>query len=320
MEPRRLVKAGASSHTIALPKAWLDRHKLGKGDTVYVDERNETLVITPALVPLRAATSAITISVDGKELATLQREVTAAYLNNYGTITLQGKGVAALARELRQLLHGFVAIEITEQTGTRLVAKDFLNLAEVDIDATLRRMDMMVRSMLEDGIGEEVIENAHLRDEDINRLFFLLYRVLRRTLDDPLLRERLKLGRGKLLSTWAMIHYLEQLGDASTRILHLLPAIKGKQRELALELARDVQTYYLDVIKAYHTHDASLANKAATERAIIAERHAQLLKANAVPESVELALQLSSMTSLVADIARVVIDENPSDGTSVADR
>ena len=40
-------------------------------------------------------------------------------------------------------------------------------------------MDMMLRSLIKDATDENAnIESALLRDQDINRLFFLLYRLL----------------------------------------------------------------------------------------------------------------------------------------------
>ena len=41
LEIRRLVKSGAASHTISLPKNWLDKNKLNKGDILYINEKSD---------------------------------------------------------------------------------------------------------------------------------------------------------------------------------------------------------------------------------------------------------------------------------------
>ncbi len=308
---RKLVKAGASSHTIALPKEWVDRNGLRRGDTVVVEERSPTeLLITPRSQPSRPSTKEITINVDGKTPGTIQRLVTAAYLNNAGSIVLAGKTMSKMAKQLRDMLHSFVAVEITEQTSTRLVAKDLLNIEEVAVDKTIRRMDMMCRSILDDGIsGTATAESVDLRDEDINRLFFLLYRLLRRSIEDHALAQRLEIRGGALLSTWAMAQHLEAFGDAAARVAQLMSSLKGKSKTAATTLAGEVKAHYLQAMKSYYEKDSELADKVASGRMALAEKQNVMLRTERESSSIEIALQLGTMVSLATDIARLVIDD-----------
>jgi phosphate uptake regulator len=294
MESRKLVKAGESSHTIALPKQWLDKHGLQKGDDVIVEEEGPALILTPT--PRRRQVREITICSDNKSLGTLQRELTAAYLNNCSTVTITGKNIAHT--EVRKMLHHFVALEVTEQTGTRIVAKDFLNVEELAIDKTLRRMDMMIRSMLEDAAEGK---NADvMRDEDINRLYFLLARILRRSIEEPALAQKLGLRGTAILNTWAVMNQLEQLGDAAQRVLELTAHGRSKKIISCIKL---VHEHYLNAMKAYHDKNAGIADKVAEKRLAISKQLAEL--------EGELAFQLNTMTSLCTDIARAVIDDAP---------
>ena len=44
---RKLVKSGISSFTLALPKNWIEKHELKKGDLLYVEEYiDDTLIIS----------------------------------------------------------------------------------------------------------------------------------------------------------------------------------------------------------------------------------------------------------------------------------
>ena len=48
MHIRRLVKAGHASHTVSLPKSWLKKNNLSRGDTIYITEKSDKeLAVSP---------------------------------------------------------------------------------------------------------------------------------------------------------------------------------------------------------------------------------------------------------------------------------
>src|SRR3989344_1272746 len=124
---RRLVKAGQASHTISLPKEWLDKHNLKKGDLVYLFEKSDKeLMITPENKPEeQLPAKEIIIPVDNKEFSTIQREITSAYINNYNTITLSGDQLTEKAKDIRKMLHDFVALEVADHTAKSIVVRNF---------------------------------------------------------------------------------------------------------------------------------------------------------------------------------------------------
>ena len=42
MHARKLVKAGSASHTVSLPKSWLEKNMLKKGDTIFIIEKSDS--------------------------------------------------------------------------------------------------------------------------------------------------------------------------------------------------------------------------------------------------------------------------------------
>ena len=46
MQIRKLVKSGAASHTISLPIDWVNKNKLNKGDLLYIQEKNNELIVS----------------------------------------------------------------------------------------------------------------------------------------------------------------------------------------------------------------------------------------------------------------------------------
>ena len=314
MYARRLVKAGQASHTISLPKDWLEKNKLKKGDMIYINEHSENgLMLSPEKREMAETPKEITIPIANKDLGSIQRELTSAYLNNYNTIILTGDN-PSLLKEVRDLIHNFIALEISDQSSTRIVAKDLLNLQEISIPKTIRRMDMILRSLIKDAqamqVGSKVHESVAFRDEDINRLYFMLFRLLKKSLGNPDVAQKFELSNAKILSTWNLIMNLEILGDSMTQICELKESISSKIDEAALaKLHEEVELNFKDVMKAYYTGDRPLANHVAGKWQAFAESADKFFKDNKTPEVALLKENFKGVFSVISTVARIVMDE-----------
>lgn len=304
---RRLVKAGQASHTISLPKSWLEKNELKRGDTLYVKERSpKELVITPQLnSEPEQEKQTITISIDGKPNDTLQREITAAYVNNYSTIELLGEEIQERQKEIRRMLHDFVALEIVEQGPKKIIAKDFLNLKEISVEATIKRADMIVRTMLQDTIttlkGKSLAQSIKYRDYDVNRIYFLLTRMFKHALQNKSFAEHARLNNPTILSHWILLINIENAADSIKQLCDT----KAKPSQL-VSLVAELEQDYADVMKAYHTKNKKLADKVAQRRqqrestcTSLASKHSGIISATE---------QCKNLINNINAIARLVID------------
>ena len=302
---RRLVKAGQASHTISLPKDWLDKHKLKKGDLVYLYEKGDKeLTITPeSKADEEVPQKEITIPVDDKELSTIQREVTSAYINNYNTIILNGQSVTRLTKDIRKILHDFVALEVADQTTNSIIAKDLLNLKEISIDKTIRRMDMLVRSMIQDSIAaldnSELAQSVMVRDYEVNRAYFLLMRLLKSSLANRQIADFFQLSNEKVLSYYYLTINLENFADCAKQLAEYLS--KEKKKDKVKSVFQRVEKSYLDAMKSYFTRDKKLADGVALQREDLLKDASELPAGTA-----EL---FKSMVTLTNNVARIVMDE-----------
>jgi phosphate uptake regulator len=308
MHIRKLVKAGQTSHTVSLPKGWLDKNKLGKGDTLYIHElASNELRITPSLTEQPAEEhKAVTISVDGKGIETIQREITAAYVNNANTIDLVGSDIAKHAADVRRMLHDFVALEIAEQTPTRISAKDLLNLHEISVEKSLARMDIIVRTMLQDCIttaeGKDLSESVLLRDYDVNRLYFLLVRLLKSALASPAQASRVGVASAGVLTPWMLVHHLEHVADTIKSLCSECATLGAKQRKDVTLVLQQLKQDYLDAMKAVHEKNKQLADE-------VARRRQERQSAAAALKLAGVTYHCSTFSSILSDIARLVIDK-----------
>lgn len=307
MYTRKLVKAGPSSHTIALPKEWVNTHNLKKGDIVYLTEHpNQQLILSPKEDTQQALPKEKHIDVDDKKQDTIQREITSAYLNNYRLITLTGNSIPEKAQAIRNMIHHFVALEITEQHKTKIIAKDFLDLNEISIDKTIKRIDMMIRTMFDDIPTAQQFE---LRDEDVNRLYFLLVRLLKSALSEPAIAKKLSLTPQEILNFWQITHDLENLADHIKQASDIITTNKHKTQETTM-LYKTLQQTYINAMTATYQKDKSTAEKIAQQRNEINQQINKLSQGKTTPAITTLAEHASAISTHITNIARQVIDDD----------
>jgi phosphate uptake regulator len=305
---RRLVKAGQASHTISLPKNWLEKHGLQKGDLVYLYEKGDKeLLVTPEnKADEEAPKKEITINIDDKELSTIQREITSAYINNYNKIMLTGTQITDKTNDIRKMLHDFVALEVADQTSNSIIAKDLLNLKEISIDKTIRRMDMLVRSMIQDGIGAldkaDLAKSVVVRDYEVNRAYFLLIRLLKSALSDRRIAEFFELSNDKVLSYYYLTINLENFADYAKDLADYLG--KEKKKNAIKDVFKGVEKSYLSAMKAYFTKDKKLADSVALQRLEVLD------SASKLPAG--MAELFKNMITITNNIATIVMDEEHS--------
>src|SRR3989344_7551729 len=112
MESRKLIKFGNSSHVVSLPTSWLKKNNLNKGNTVFLKENGDDLIVSYALKEELREQTAITINSDNQDRECLAREIVSAYLHRFNTINIIGREIPKRAKEISDTIHNLVALEI----------------------------------------------------------------------------------------------------------------------------------------------------------------------------------------------------------------
>lgn len=302
MHVRRIVKAGQSSYTVSLPKDWIDKNKLKKGDAVYINSKSDKELV----ISLEQSSQVLTnnketiINVDKKSIPSIQREITSAYVNGNNAIILSGDELASKAGDVRKLIHDFVALEVTEQTSKRVTAHNLLDLKEVSVDKTLRRIDMIIRSMFQDVpnafSNPALRSNISFMDHDVNRLYFLLFRITKMGLKDHLIVNELNLSYHGLFESWNLCLNLENLSD----IINNVCSFNVKPSSDFKKVVSSLESCYLDAMKAYYNKDKALADVVASRRIDVLKIIDCLSKDFVEP--------LKSALTAITNIARITID------------
>ena len=263
---RKIIKFGKSSFVISLPNAWIKKNKLNKGDTISLAENlNSELILSLKPGDKDDEKTSKLILVDGKDISRVKREIIASYLNNYNTITLKGKDMDKYNSIIRQTVQNLMAMEIIEENYETIVAKDFISLDEVIIEEMIRKIDNITRSMIEDIpqiLNKDISKNIVQRDDQVNRMTFLVIRAMKQTLRHPqLTNKKNRMSLTKIIDLWEVIFHIEKIADFLKRIARNMSRVKQKKDILKdiLVLYGKIKEFYWDTMKAYYNQDDKIA-------------------------------------------------------------
>lgn len=263
MEFRKLIGFGKSSLVISIPKSWTQKHKLVKGDLVYLNEDEENLILSTREKKYEKNPHAIIINTEGKNISYLEAEILSAYLSNYDIIEIKGNDLKEKSSQLKSILQNLAGIELLDQTSTKIIAKDLMDLRELSIETLIRRIDITIRSMFQDLLtgDSKYIESISQRDRDVNRLVFLIKRVIKLAFKDHEISRHLARTNKDLLRDWNMVSLLESIGDEVKRISRFAgdTDMKNKNVKALFNINGILNKLYLDLMKAYHVNDKKFA-------------------------------------------------------------
>lgn len=311
MEYRKLIKFGNSSHVISIPKEWLKRNNMGKGDIVYFEEDDKGDIIISSKNPEeREIKKIVNINIDELSAKEMELEIVASYMKEFNTINITGKEIKKKEKEIREILKRLVAIEVIEQTDKKIVAKDFLNIKEIRLEDLRKRLDIVIKSMLHDsklGNGKSQFESVITRDLDANRFAYLLFRVLRRCIEKPGIKKEVGLTSLEVVNEQTLVLTMERIGDLAKRVSREDSRAKLSNTEIKElnELYDKITENYNNAINAYQKKDYNLSRKVYSENKLIqksCDKSKDKIKSANAFKVLNLIREMSNNISLIGEV------------------
>jgi len=223
MELRRTVQfTGGSSYVVTLPKAWAERMGIRKGSvvTVKLSEDGGLSLYPEGLKPSSQTEVEIKLSDN------ISQQLLGAYLYGYYLIKVTSNTPMGqeTVEEIKRVVRGLAGAEIVDETPTKIEIQIVLDRELVAPERMLRRQYVLVQGMVEDSVKAFIDRNSSLgrivvqRDEEVDRLYFTLVRVIRSALVDPLLTKKLNTTPLTLLDFRVAAKFIEDAGDRAAEI------------------------------------------------------------------------------------------------------
>lgn len=217
---RRLQKIG-SSILISLPSQWVKSNNLKKGSTVPIDVNRDNSI---SIFPSDDATDKqkeVSIPYSSASMDSLVNQVYGAYLLGYDMIRIKSGSQISYddADRVKRAMHKLVGLEIVDEDGSNISAQFLLDANTLDAEKILRRMSSIVAGMHRD--VQEAIKSKESsirrviagRDDEVDRQYFLLVRLIRSAMMDQKLAGKLNLSNIDILDYRIAANLLESAGD-----------------------------------------------------------------------------------------------------------
>ncbi|MEM0216370.1 MAG: PhoU domain-containing protein [Candidatus Bathyarchaeia archaeon] len=266
-EIRKVQQTPGGTFFICIPKGWAERYGLKRGSTVMISETSDgKLLIDPeyGAVPLPR-------SITLKPTLHLSREIIGKYLLGFDIIRVENKHISFEVREeVKRTASRLVGLEIIEENHSKIVLQCLLEPTSFPPDKILRREHSLVASMHQDVLKALIEGDVSLaksiiaRDEEVDRLYFLLIRILRTIIQNPSLSEKLGVCLIDCLDYRLAASLVENIGDECVRIACKVVALNGQKisnniMELLLKFHKLCFSAHENAVRALLTGNVPLA-------------------------------------------------------------
>lgn len=217
---RRLQRIG-SSMLISLPVDWIKTHTLKKGDIVSVETNNDNSISIFPTDTRRETPKEVTILLPGLSTEKLLNQIYGSYLLGYDLIQI--KGISPINYETREqiksVIRKLVGLEIVDEDSFKITVQFLLDSHSMEVSKILKRMSSLIGGMHRDTISSLLKNNDTLgdlirkRDDEVDRQYFLIVRLMRSAMMDRKLASSLNLTNIDLLDYRIAANHLESAGD-----------------------------------------------------------------------------------------------------------
>ena len=218
---------------ISLPSDWVRNNRLNKGNTVFIETNEDNSI---SLFPSEASDSQIkdvTILYSESSVDSLINQIYGAYLLGYSEIRIKGKRQILFEHRehIKLTMRKLVGLEIVDEDNSNIAIQFLLDANTLDAEKILRRMNSIVGGMYRDALDGLRLKSKGIknlifsRDDEVDRQYFLLVRLIRSAMVDQKLARKLNLSNIDILDYRIAANHLESAGDYIGEFASTVPSI-----------------------------------------------------------------------------------------------
>jgi phosphate uptake regulator len=202
---------------------WIKSNNLRKGSIVPVHiNRDNSISIFPSQDDTADKIKELTIPYSSVSMDMLVNQVYGGYLLGYDMITIKASLQISFedADRIKKAMRKLVGLEIVDEDGFHISAQFLLDADTLDAEKILRRMSAIVAGMYRDMLEAlKLKQNSSIRkviigrDDEVDRQYFLLVRLIRSAMMDQKLAAKLNLSNIDILDYRIAANLLESAGD-----------------------------------------------------------------------------------------------------------
>lgn len=266
---RRLQQIG-SSILVSLPSLWIKSNNLKKGSIVPVHiNRDNSISIFPSEDDTADKIKELTIPYPSLSMDVLVNQVYGGYLLGYDMIRIKASSQISFedADRIKKAMRKLVGLEIVDEDGFHISAQFLLDADTLDAEKILRRMSAIVAGMYRDMLEDiRLKQNSSIRkvisgrDDEVDRQYFLLVRLIRSAMMDQKLAGKLNLSNIDILDYRIAANLLESAGDYIVDLANAIDLSRIKAVDEIVEAGVLVEKMHEKSVAAFANKNRSESN------------------------------------------------------------
>ncbi|MDW3653707.1 MAG: phosphate uptake regulator PhoU [Nitrososphaeraceae archaeon] len=222
---RRLQKIG-SSILMSLPAEWIKTLGLKKGDILSIENNDDKSITIFPISNRNSQAKEIAIHLLDLSHEKLINQIYGAYLLGYDIIKIVGRTQIDFENReiIKKAMRNLIGLEIVDEDGLNMTIQFLLDAHSMNISKILKQMSSIVSGMHKDIVNAMKTRDSEIdllvrgRDDEVNRQYFLIVRLIRTAMMDRRLASSLDLSNIDILDYRIAANHLENAGDFISRL------------------------------------------------------------------------------------------------------
>src|SRR6188472_1372424 len=252
----RILQQIGSSILISLPNDWIKKNSLGKGNSLTIETNIDNTVsiynnYEDEQIKIEFEygqennnqqsknDAAELVEIKDKLIKILLNKIFGAYLLGYNRINIHSKNQISFedSETIKKATRKLIGLEIVDENSYNIHLQFLIDAKTLNIEKILSMMNSIITGMfketirsLSEGFGTDLKKKIDSRDDEIDRQYFLLVRVIRTAIMNKKLASNLNLSNIDMLDYRIAANYLENAGDLIAELVCYLSELREKKQ------------------------------------------------------------------------------------------
>ncbi|MGN6821955.1 MAG: PhoU domain-containing protein [Candidatus Nitrosocosmicus sp.] len=253
----RTLQQIGSSILISLPSEWIRKNFLTKGKSINIETNNDNTIsiyssnqideikiefaynINPFALNIKNnnnnSNEGPNIGKSTEDISILLNKIFGAYLLGYNIINIKSKEAISFedSENIKKSIRKLIGLEIVDENNYNINLQFLLDAKTLNIEKILKMMNSIISGMFRETIysigsnfNRDLKKKIASRDDEIDRQYFLLVRLIRTAIMNKKLASVLNLSNIDMLDYRIAANFLETAGDLITELVSYLTEVK----------------------------------------------------------------------------------------------
>ncbi len=258
LEFRKIQTLGKSSYVISLPKDWVDKNKIKRGDKLAV-YKNPDGALEISYVNQKASLRGVIpevseVIIDDLDKDELEAVIIGNYLMGYDNFKLitQREYLNSFQRKIiTNTLNALTGFQIVSESPKVIEIKNLFEQTNFDVKEIAKRLGLLISFMLKDLIEAlkeknlEALNDIIAQDDEVDSLYLLMRRLLIIGSRNVVAAKKIGIEDNALCVTWSVIlKKIETIADYVVRISETTKTIFSRNK---VEIPEEVFLLFLKI-------------------------------------------------------------------------